>query len=89
MQVAAEMRKAREADPTRKFTRNEGLTKSQVQSLLTRLSALTRRKSTVPKDPEQDANDDDDDDDESFIKEESGYLEHEARKKDVADVTRH
>ncbi|PFX11747.1 hypothetical protein AWC38_SpisGene24418 [Stylophora pistillata] len=92
------MRMAREADGTRKFTRNEWLTKSQVQSLFSKLSALKRRKATVAKDPEQDANDDDnhdddddddydDYDDESLIEEDGGYLEHEARKKDVADVT--
>ena len=39
-QVAAEMRKAREADGTRKFTRNEWLTKRQVQSFFSRLSVL-------------------------------------------------
>ncbi|PFX22800.1 hypothetical protein AWC38_SpisGene12675 [Stylophora pistillata] len=88
----AGMRMAREADGTRKFTRNEWLTNSQVQSFFSKLSALKRRKATVPKDPEKDANDDDnhdddDDDDESLIEEDSGYLEHEARKKDVADVT--
>ena len=74
-QVAAEMREAREADGTTKFIRNEGLTKNQVQSFFSRLSALKRRKATVPKDSEQDANDDDDhddDDNKSLIEEESG-----------------
>ena len=84
MQVAAEMRKAREAAGARKFIRSEWLTKNQVQSFFSRLSAMKRRR--VAKDQEQDANDENEDDDESLIEEESGYLEHKARTKEVADV---
>ena len=40
----------------------------------------------VAKDQEQDANDENEDDNESLIEEESGYLEHKARTKEVADV---
>ena len=43
-QVAAEMRKAREADGARKFIRSEWLTKNQVQSYFSRLSAMKRRR---------------------------------------------
>ena len=42
-QVAAEMRKAREADGARKFIRSEWLTKNRVQSYFSRLSAMKRR----------------------------------------------
>ena len=81
-QVEAEMRKTREADGTRKLIRSERLTKNQVQSYFSRLSAMKRRR--VAKDQEQDTNDEDDD--KSLIEEESGYLEHKARTKEVADV---
>ena len=81
-QVAAEMRKAREADGARKFIRSEWLTKNQVQSYFSRLSATKRRRAA--KDQERDANDEDDD--ESLIEEESAYLEHRVRTKEVADV---
>ncbi|CAH3036756.1 unnamed protein product [Pocillopora meandrina] len=67
------MRKAREADGARKFIRSEWQTKNQVQSYFSRLSATKRRR--VAKDQEQDAND-----------EESAYLEHRVRIKEVADV---
>ena len=81
-QVAVEMRKTREADAVRKFITSEWLTKSQVHSYFSRLSAMKRRRAA--KDQEQDANDDDDD--ESLIEEESGYLQHKARTKEVADA---
>ncbi|PFX22701.1 hypothetical protein AWC38_SpisGene12784 [Stylophora pistillata] len=68
--------KSFEVLPPKKITRNDWLTESQVQSFFMRLSALRRRKATVPKDSEQEANDDDD---KSLIEDESGYLEHEAR----------
>ena len=76
-QVAAEMRKAREADGARKFIRSEWLTKNQVQSYFSRLSATKRRRAA--KDQERDANDEDDD--ESLIEEESAYLEHRVRQR--------
>lgn len=40
VQVVTELRKAREADGTRKFTRNEWLMTSQVQIFFSRPSAL-------------------------------------------------
>ncbi|PFX17454.1 Cysteine desulfurase, mitochondrial [Stylophora pistillata] len=67
--------KSFEVLPSKQIARNEWLTKSQVQSFFMRLSALRRRKATVPKDPEQEANNDDN---KSLIEDESGYLEHEA-----------
>ena len=76
------MRNAREADGARKFIRSEWLTKNQVQSYFSRLSATKRRRAA--KDQERDANDEDDD--ESLIEEESAYLEHGVRTKEVADV---
>ena len=79
-QVAADMRKARDADGTRRFKRSEWLTKSQVQGYFSRLSALKRRKGTVSQAPEED------DDDDSLIEEEVSYLEDKARQNEVEDV---
>ena len=44
-QVAADIRKVRNAEGTRKFSSNEWLTKAQVQSFFSRLSSLNRKAS--------------------------------------------
>ena len=75
-QVASDMRKARDANGARKFKRTEWLTKTQVQSYFSRLSALKRRSGAVSKIA------DEDDDDESLIEEELSYLEDKARQKE-------
>ena len=55
---------------------------AQVAAEISRLSATKRRRAA--KDQERNANDEDDD--ESLIEEESAYLEHRVRTKEVADV---
>ncbi|KAL9970520.1 hypothetical protein ACROYT_G022908 [Oculina patagonica] len=78
-QVAADMKKARNTDGTRKFKRSEWLTKTQVQGFFSRLAAK-RRKGTA------DQVEDDNDDDDSLIEDELVYLDDKARREAVEDI---
>ena len=97
--VAADMRKVRNSDGTRRFNRDEWLTKGQVQSFFSRLSALNRKARgtdavEVEDDHEGDDGDDDDDDDDGagagddndLLEEELGYLNEKARNQEIADI---
>ena len=79
-QVAADMKKARNTDGTRKFKRSEWLTKSQVQGFFLRLAA--KRKKGTANQVEGEVDDDDD----SLIEDEIVYLDDKARREAVEDI---
>lgn len=80
-QVAADMRKARDIEGTRKFNRSEWLTKTQVQGFFSRLASTKRRKTTVDQ-----VQDEEDDDENSLIQDEISYLDEKARRNAVEDI---
>ena len=80
-QVAADMRKARNIEGTRKFNRSEWLTKTQVQGIFSRLASMRRRKTTVGQ-----AQEEEDDDDNSLIEDEISYLDETARWHAMEDI---
>ena len=75
-QVAAEMRKARETDGTRRFERSEWLTKAQVQGFFSRLASSKRRN----------ASQEVDEDDESLVEDELNYLDEKERQNTIDEV---
>lgn len=80
-QVAMDMRTTRNADGSRKFSRDEWLTKGQIQSFFSRLSAANRKKGssraeTIETDDEGDL----------LLQEEIAFLNDERRDKEVEDI---
>lgn len=80
-QVAADMRTTRNADGSRRFSRDEWLTKAQIQSFFFRLSATSRRKGVsraedVDSDTEEDL----------LLQEEIAFLSDVIRDKEVEDI---
>lgn len=76
-QVSNDMTKARNNDGSRKFTRDEWLTKTQVQSFFSRLSAA-RKKQKVILHP--------DESDEELLEEEHNFLKEKNRREQVNDM---
>jgi Arf-GAP/Rho-GAP domain/ANK repeat/PH domain-containing protein 3 len=76
-QVANDIRKARNDDGSRKFSREEWLTKTQVKSFFSRLSAAKRKQQSNL-----------DDSDEEFLKEEHEYRKEENLQEEVNDIIR-
>lgn len=90
-QVAADMRKVRNSDGARKFGRGEWLTKGQVQSFFSRLSALSRKASgtahTVQGVQEDDDDGDDDEaNDDLLLEAEVEYLNDKRRNEEIDDI---
>ena len=87
-QVAADIRKVRNADGTQKFSSNEWLTKVQVQSFFSRLSSLNRKASrTLQRDNVNGDNEDsDDEDDDLLLEEELEYLDERLSNKEIDDI---
>lgn len=81
IQVAADMRTARDIEGTRKFKRSEWLTKAQVQGFFSRLASMKRRKTSVYQVQEEE-----DDDDNSLIEDEIVYLDETDRQNAVEDI---
>lgn len=79
--MAADMRKARDIEGTRKFNRSEWLTKTQVQGFFSRLASTKRRKTAVDQ-----VQDEEDDDENSLIQDEISYLDEKARRNAVEDI---
>lgn len=76
-QVANDMRKARNNDGSRKFSREEWLTKTQIKSFFSRLSAARRKKQTNL-----------DDIDEELLEDEYEYCKEENRQEEVNNMFR-
>lgn len=87
-QVAADIRKVRNSDGTRKFSSNEWLTKAQVQSFFSRLSSLNRKAGrTLQRDNvEGDNEDGNDEDDDLLLEEELEYLDEKLRNEEIDDI---
>ena len=90
-QVAADMRKVRNSDGSRKFSRDEWLTKGQVQSFFSRLSALSRKANGKAQGDmvERDGDDsygDDENDDDALLEEELEYLNEKRRNEEIDDI---
>ena len=87
-QVAADIRKVRNAEGTRKFSSNEWLTKAQVQSFFSRLSSLNRKASrTLQRDNVKGDNEDgNDEDDDLLLEEELEYLDEKLRNEEIDDI---
>ncbi len=76
-QVASDMRKARNNDGSRKFSREEWLTKTQIKSFFSRLSAARRKQQSNL-----------DDGDEELLEEEHEYRKEENLQEEVKDMFR-
>ncbi|KAL9960337.1 hypothetical protein ACROYT_G033784 [Oculina patagonica] len=81
VQVAADMRTTRNADGSRRFPRDEWLTKEQVQSFFSRLSALRRRKGSSGAESVES-----DDEGDLLLQEEVSFLNDKRRDKEVEDI---
>ena len=79
-QVAADMRTTRNVDGSRKFTRDEWLTKGQVQSFFSRLSAIRRKKATPT------AENVEIDDEDLLLQEEIAFINEDRREKEVEEI---
>ena len=80
-QVATDMRTTRNADGSRKFSRDEWLTKGQVQSFFSRLSAISRKRGVTRAE-----NVESDDEGDLLLHEEMACLIDERRDKEVEDI---
>ena len=80
-QVAADMRTTRNADGSRRFSRDEWLTKGQIQSFFSRLSATSRRKGVSRAE-----NVDSDTEEDLLLQEEIAFLSDVIRDKEVEDI---
>ena len=80
-QVAADMRTTRNADGSRRFSRDEWLTKAQIQSFFSRLSATSRRKGLSRAE-----NVDSDTEEDLLLQEEIAFLSDVIRDKEVEDI---
>ena len=80
-QVAADMRTTRSADGSRRFSIDEWLTKGQIQSLLSRLSATSKRKGVSRVE-----NVDSDTEEDLLLQQEIAFLSDVIRDKEVEDI---
>ncbi len=85
-QVSKEMRAARNLDGTRKFSREEWLTKTQIRSFFLRLAAMKRKRQTEGEEAALEVDDADAENEEQLLEDEIEFLNEKHRNQVIEEV---